>query len=225
MSIHSVYGVRARQRGVALVIVLLLLLTLSGLVLFSARNAGLSEAVARNELDAERARQAAESALRDAERDILMIAQIAGTPCARNNDVRPLYRPQEGWTANCQTGLCDTPPQAYTQSNWANGLNAEPWWPTRAPSFTNQWNNDETTKPVVGAGSCTTFVGGVPLGTFTGAPRITGVARQPEYLIEYVQRGAGQSDFMRITARGFGAFEQTQVVLQSYFRPPGIVVQ
>jgi type IV pilus assembly protein PilX len=199
------------------VIVLLLLITLSGLVLFSARNAGLSEGVARNELDAERARQAAESALRDAERDVMMQAQLPGTPCARA--ARPLYEVTAGYTANCQTGLCDTPAQVYEQSNWATGANADPWWPSRS-AWTNQWNNVETSKPVIGTGSCTTFVGGVPLGTFTGAPRIAGVARQPEYLLEYIQRGNGRADFMRITARGFGALEQTQVVLQSYYDVP-----
>jgi Tfp pilus assembly protein PilX len=43
------------------------------------------------------------------------------------------------------------------------------------------------------------------------------VARQPEYLIEYL--AAGNDKVMRITARGFGADINTEVVMQSYFRP------
>jgi type IV pilus assembly protein PilX len=38
----------------------------------------------------------------------------------------------------------------------------------------------------VNAANCNSFVGGVPLGTFTGTPALTGVVRQPEYVIEYL---------------------------------------
>lgn len=46
------------------------------------------------------------------------------------------------------------------------------------------------------------------------------MAHQPEYLIEIIERGSGRLPFFRITARGFGASENTEVVLQSYFQPP-----
>ena len=51
------------------------------------------------------------------------------------------------------------------------------------------------------------------------ATPIPGVAHQPEYLIELVSRGSNRLIFFRITARGFGASENTQVILQSYFQP------
>src|SRR5262245_56187524 len=54
------------QKGVALPVVLMFLLVITSLAIFSARYATMGEGMARNQLDAERARQAAESALRDA---------------------------------------------------------------------------------------------------------------------------------------------------------------
>ena len=56
----------------------------------------------------------------------------------------------------------------------------------------------------------------MPLGTFTGTPGVTGVSRQPEYLIEYMQRG--DDIYFRNTARGWGLDPNTEVVLQSYFK-------
>ena len=84
-----------------------------------------------------------------------------------------------------------------------------PWWPTAKQGL---WN-DGAVNPTA---DCN-FKGAVPLGTFTGAPKIQGVAAQPEYIIEYLARGDDM--MMRITARGFGADRNTETVLQSYFRP------
>ena len=85
--------------------------------------------------------------------------------------------------------------------------------------------------------NCASFIGGVPLGTYTGVPAVRGVAKQPEYLIEVFRRkhvrinleetqvtSTGEkanqwSTMYRITARGFGYSRRTQVVLQSVFFP------
>ena len=205
-----------RSRGVAMVTVLLLLLVITGLTIFSARYATLGEGMARNQLDAERARQAAESALRDAERDLMLAdgAAPAGALCPRAA-VRPVFRNFSAFTTTCSAGQCATPDIAYTQSDYSTSANAEPWWPAGNGGL---WNNNFDAKPRGSSASCT-FNGGVPLGTYTGAAALAGVARQPEYLIEIVRRASGRLVFFRITARGFGVSERTQVVLQSYFQP------
>jgi type IV pilus assembly protein PilX len=212
-SILSRFG----HSGIALPIVLMILLAITGLALFSARYATLGERSARNQLDSERARQAAESALRDAERDILLEtgAQLPGAPCARGVS-RPDVITSE-YQATCPKGQCDGLAVNYSQANWSSGSDAEPWWPEDKGG---RWNNDFANKPRRGSSAnCSTFLGGVPLGTYTGVASISGVARQPEYLIEFIPRGNFTNVIFRITARGFGASEQTQIVMQSYFRP------
>jgi type IV pilus assembly protein PilX len=207
----------SRQRGVGLPVVLMILLAITGLTLYSARNATLSESTARNQLDMERARQAAESALRDAERDIRLEASAApaGAPCQRA--VRPSYTAFSTFTSDCAAGQCEGLEAAFSSGNWSTGSNAESWWPVAQGG---RWNNNLSSKPRRGSSAnCTTFIGAVPLGTFTGVPLIAGVSQQPEYLVELIDRGDGRNTFFRITARGFGASPQTQVVLQTYFRP------
>lgn len=208
---------RRPEQGVALAVVLMFLLVITGLALFSARYATMGESMARNQLDAERARQAAESALRDAERDLMLTgAAVTGALCDRSA-VRPVFMNFSAFTAACPGGQCALPEAAYTGADWNSSThaNAMPWWPEANGGV---WNNSFDTKPRGTSASCT-FNGGVPIGTYTGAAAIAGVARQPEYLIEVFSRGSSRLIFFRITARGFGASEATQVVLQSYFQP------
>jgi type IV pilus assembly protein PilX len=208
------------ERGVALVVVLMFLLVLTSLAVFSARYATLGESMARNQLDQERARQAAEAALRDAERDLLLpqVGLPPGARCDRTPD-RPVVLRTALFSADCVRGQCAPGTDVPEISNWNNtAANAEVWWPA---SKQGQWNNNAASKPraATGTANCA-FTGGVPVGTFTGAAEVAGVARQPEYLIEYFQRGSGRgADFFRITARGFGQNATTEVVLQSYFQP------
>lgn len=209
---------RAKASGIALVVVLMFLLVLTSLAIFSARYATLGENMARNQLDQERARQAAEAALRDAERDLLLpqTGRPPNSRCDRGPD-RPVVLRVAAFTGDCLRGQCAPPPLGATQANWATRANAEVWWPGNG----GQWNNTPANKPSVANGVNTNcaFTGGVPLGTFTGAPELVGVARQPEYLIEFFSRANGTADFFRITARGFGLNATTEVVVQTYFRP------
>lgn len=209
-------GGACSQRGVAMAVVLMFLLIITGLALFSARYATMGESMARNQLDAERARQAAESALRDAERDLLLADGVlpSGALCDRSS-VRPVFANFSAFSNSCPQGQCAMAANTYTSSDYSDGSNAEPWWPAAQGGL---WNNNFDSKPRGTTPSCT-FTGGVPLGTFTGAAAIAGVARQPEYLIELIRRGGGRVVYFRITARGFGTSERTQVVLQSYFQP------
>lgn len=202
-----------KQNGVALFVVMMFVIILSGMAAFSVRNATLGEKLARNQLDRSIAVQAAEAALRDAERDLFLRVKPAAALCDRIARLeRPAstttFIPKGNWSSTCTAGQCMFDSSAYT-------LGAAPWRPSdptsNVPSV-NIWNNDSTTK----SGAQCNFTGGVPLGKFTGAAPFLGVAKQPEYLMEYFQ--VGRSNIVRVTARGFGADPNTEVVLQSEVR-------
>lgn len=210
------------ERGVSLIVVLMFVFAISGITIWAARQAMLGEGMARNQLDMEVARQAAETALRDAERDIMNMndAVLTNASCSRGRD-----RPPQAtdFTATCARGLCIANEAVYAASTWNAATVTEPWWPTGRGG---RWNNDFSTKPSrepVNNNNCNNFTGGVPLGTFTGMAAIKGVAVQPEYLIEYFRRSSSvtyqPTNYYRITARGFGYRLRTQVVLQTIFVP------
>lgn len=201
----------AAQRGLALVIVLVFIVILSGIAAFAVRRVMFGEHIARNVLDMEVARQAAEAALRDAERDISLADDVTGAACPRGDDrpIKSAYS-EPNFGTDCPRGQCrfgeQTPASYYADSNAKSKTNPEPWWP--ADSGGVGWK----ASPPSGCA----FSGGVPLGTFTGTPGVKGVSRQPEYLIEYMQRG--EEIYFRNTARGWGLDPNTEVVLQSYFK-------
>lgn len=228
-----------RTRGMALVVVLLFLVVITGATIWSVRLSTMAEGSARNQLDAEIARQAAESALRDAERDIINTSTTLLTNASCNRGLGQ-FNPND-FKTDCTNGLCLKTDANYSTSNWADASStntsvAEPWWPKSKGGL---WNDDFSNKP--GRSPVTTdhcsFTGGVPLGTYTGTPAIRGVAVQPEYMIEVFRRKnvrinvaepmvvqTGQSanqwsTMYRITARGFGYSQRTQVLLQSIFFP------
>lgn len=227
------------QRGFALVFVMLLLVAITGVTLWMVKQSTLSEGVARNQQDQEVARQAAESALRDAERDILNFESGLRTNASCSRGVQEL-NPND-FSSTCKGGLCYMADANYTSTDWSaasknNTSVAEPWWPTGKGGL---WNDDFDSKPgrsPVTNKNCD-FTGGVPLGTYTGVAALTGVAVQPEYLIEIFRRknvrmnldetlvtsqgqDANQWSYMyRVTARGFGYSQRTQVVLQTIYFP------
>ena len=216
---------KTRESGLALVIVMIFLTAITGITIWAVRQSLLGEGMARNELDQVVARQAAEAALRDAERDIQNLSSsiLANASCTRGQE--PPLR-NKGFTETCTSGLCNINQDVYATASWsaASSANAEPWWPSDKGG---QWNNTFGDKPDRAAStldtSHCTFTGGVPFGTFTGAKYITGVAVQPEYLIEYFSRVSRVSlqptPHYRITARGFGYTQRTQIVLQTIFVP------
>ena len=96
------------QNGVALVMVLVFLVILTGASVWGVRQSLLSEGMARNQLDQEVARDAAESALRDAERDVFFPSMTTAT------------------NASCSRGVVDLSKVAFT----AGGFKSEvqhPW--------------------------------------------------------------------------------------------------
>jgi type IV pilus assembly protein PilX len=114
------------------------------------------------------------------------------------------------WTTDCRKGQCLSPTTYLATSNYVTGTNPQPWWPASKDGL---WGDNEAI-PV----GCD-FDGGIPIGTFTGTPNINGVARQPEYMLEWIDRAT--DTLIRVTARGFGADINTEVVLQTYVKPPG----
>lgn len=242
------------QAGVALVVVLIFMLALSAIAIFAARNATMGERQARNETEYQVARQAAEAALRDAERELYPDPAVVPptTPaCSRAaSQLRSGSRiiSSDEFTSSCLGGQCLMPPARYAVA-WVGatkdtGTNpGEPWWPISKGGL---WEAKGTT--------CATYSGPVPLGRYTGVPPLIGVSKQPDYLIEYldspiqdtalVNKGfqcitpligvavalaaADQTAaalppplmgcyIFRITARGFGLSDNTEVMMQSYF--------
>lgn len=229
MHMKQVYK-QTSQRGVALITVMLFLIALTGLAVWTARQSLLGEGMARNQLDRVAATQAAEAALRDAERDltILQSAIRTGASCTRSREGPPK---SYEFTGDCALGYCYKEEANYGTSNWSTATTAlktvaESWWPVNKGG---DWNNTfadkpDRTKATADLTHCN-FKGGVPLGTFTGIPPITGVAVQPEYLVELYDRTKvstvtkQEEPVYRITARGFGFTQRTQVVLQTIFVP------
>ena len=218
---------RSSTQGIALPMVLMFLLVITILGTLGIRHATVGEKLTRNQLDYEVARQAAEAALRDGERDLMLTlsTRLPNALCPRNDD-RPLAGKarQPNFDENCPRGQCRYELTYYDSSNYTASpvANPEPWWPT-VNDKNGRWDGDPagpvSAKPSDATGIDTncTFDGSVPLGTFTGVARLSGVARQPEYIMEYLKRGNDQ--LVRVTARGFGADINTEVVLQSYFSP------
>lgn len=215
--------------GMSLPIVLMFLLVTSLLASVGIRRATLGEAMSRNQIELETARQAAEAALRDAERDLRDQTGALRTNalCARGAE-RPTRSNLVGtFDSLCLRGQCYFEQSYYAASKYQQSktnlatTNPQPWWPTtdgKGGTKGGLWNNTFANKPSDAAGTnanCT-FNGAVPLGTFTGSARIAAVARQPEYLIELFV--LTDDTFMRVTARGFGTDQNTEVVMQSYFR-------
>ena len=223
---------KIKNRGVALITVMLFLIALTGLAVWTARQSLLGEGMARNQLDRAVATQAAEAALRDAERDLTTLASSIRTnaSCARSSRDGPPNVAE--FSTDCASGYCIKDSESdYAKSNWSlatssNKSVAESWWPTGKGG---DWNNTFSDKPnrtavTLDTTHCT-FNGGVPLGTYTGVAPITGVAIQPEYLVELYNMTKispvtkQEEKVYRITARGFGYTQRTQVVLQTIFIP------
>ena len=112
-----------------------------------------------------------------------------GAICTRGGVLRtedPVISDAE-FTDACLGGQCKLPGSRYgvAWNSASTSTPGEPWWPT---SKGGAWSDYFATKSpnTTTAPSCSTFTGGVPLGLFTGATPMTGVARQPEYLIEFL---------------------------------------
>jgi len=179
---------RPKQSGVALIVVLIFMLALSAIAIFASRNATMGERQARNETEYQIARQAAEAALRDGERDLYPDPAVPAptTPaCTRAGSVFRTHDrvvSADEFTAACLGGQCWVPVARYGVA-WddpditvASGSKpGEPWWPISKGGL---WTPSGS--------ACADYAGPVPLGRYTGVAPLIGVSKQPDYLIEYL---------------------------------------
>ncbi|MBK6865934.1 MAG: pilus assembly protein [Ideonella sp.] len=188
------------QRGVTLVIVLMLLVVVTLLGVGAARMAMLAERSARNDRDYQVAWQAAEAALMDAQFDIR-------GPNASASQRMDLF--DQNNTSVFQPGCNTTAPYLGLCEPAVEG--AKPVWAT--VDFTD----DDRTTVEYGTYTGRTFDAGS-----------TGVrpARAPRYMIEWVpdttpggNAASGSKPIIyRVTAMGFGTREDVQVVMQMAFK-------
>lgn len=187
----------ARQGGMVLVIGLIFLLLLTMIGTSAIRTTSLDERMAENLRDRNLAFQAAEAALRDAERDL-------------NNRVATYARGISGFTdftADCgastgdvsDDGLCYNGPSAdYTTPIWTTV--------------------DMTAAPSVEYGQ---FTGGTASPSNPDyLPDLPNLSAQPRYIIEGIHRtvtGCADDRNYRITARAQGASANTVVWLQATY--------
>lgn len=187
-----------KQAGVVLFTVLVFLVALTLLALTSLRGSTLGERLARNSVDKTLATQAAEAALRDAQADILWV-KADGTTCppgaaaaiagCRDNTQRPIIGEKH---QGWQGDATCSNGQCF--ANPKVGFTSPVW------QDGNQWNK------------------AVSYGRYTGANPLPSVSKQPVYLIEGFWIAARWQAF-RITAIGYGADQNTQVMVQSVFKP------
>jgi type IV pilus assembly protein PilX len=194
MNQHSTHCLRRRERGFSLITTLVLLVIASLLGVAASQLVLMSERSSRYDRDRLIAFQAAEAALLDAEMDIRGPGSIRAA----------LFSPLSitGFEEGCSTssttrGMC-----------LPSGLNEKPVWAN--VSFTD---SDRT----------------VEFGEYTGRQYAAGnsgvqPARAPRYLIEVIEDHSPGGNtgvtrhLYRVSAVGFGPREETQVMLQMFFR-------
>lgn len=205
------------QDGVSLIVTMVMMLVLAGLGLAAMRNSTLQERMANNLRDRNIALQAAELALRDAERDLGSLKADGTTFCpAGSTGCRPVgERP---------TAASDRP------GYWAWSSALRPYWTPSCPNG-QCYDNSTGTLPVWNetvadwSGTDATKKPTVAYGTYTGATALTVVPMQPRYIIEIFPASpdpyglSTQRVTFRITARAVGQNPNTIVILQSVSSP------
>lgn len=193
-----------RERGAILIITLMFLVLLTIVGVASISSSTLEEKMAGNMREQANAFQAAESALRDAEIDL-----ETGIGGAGNRDA------QLGIVASVGPPIVNAYFDTVCSAAFTNGVCRQP----AAPAGTFQveivtaagWNWIDNDKTVV-------------YGRYTGAAQLTGLFRQPRYVIEYLAEkdvaGVPITRHFRISARGWGANENTTVTLQTVYKMP-----
>ncbi|WP_151637369.1 pilus assembly PilX family protein [Noviherbaspirillum aerium] len=186
----------------SLVVSLLMLIVILLLGTSAAQIALQAEKSSRNDRDRQVAFQAAEAALMDAEMDI----EHSPDPARSRSDIFSSEDMQSFPESGCNAGISSVKLGLCAPSR----PDAKPAW--AEVDFLDKSANAST----------------VPYGQFTGASFQTGAGplpdRSPRYIIEpmmfnYKGHSAEKpSVFYRITAIGFGMREETQVVLQTYYR-------
>jgi len=193
------FHIRRQQNGIVLVCALIFITLLALGTWYSVEYATQASKIALYEQEQLTARAAAEAALNDAQQDLAMANATlppSAAMCARNGSLRSATpamtatefvgfdRPAASAINSCSNGQC-APSQtqiAMTYSTANTGTPGLPWWPQSKGGI---WNDDFKTYPQP-YNCALTYTGATPLGFYTGASMVAGVARQPEYIIEYI---------------------------------------
>ncbi len=228
------------QRGFVLVTALIFLIVLSVLGVMAMRGSFMEEKMSANDRERAIAREYAELALRDAERDILGLrfdgTYCVAAPCStlRPAGTRPVNAADAGnfWVA-ANPAVDDA---ALDDGGRTVGVESQGVYTAFSADACGRpvweganWEDGITTRTC--GGTIANPVPTVPYGTFTDAPfdAPNGVV-PPRYLIEMFKAGdlqgfsAGNKLFFRITAVGFGQTVspfggRTSVTLQTVFSP------
>jgi type IV pilus assembly protein PilX len=214
-----------KQHGIVLVWALIFMTLLALGTWYAVEYATQASKIASNEQEQLTARAAAEAALNDAQQDLSIAdgsMKVSGALCARNGLLRtttPLISTAEfpgsnnptGNLANaCANGQC-APNSVQIDMPFASATKDKPgaaWWPQSKGGI---WNDDFKTYPTTF--TCTSsYTGATPLGFYTGASNLQSVARQPEYIIEYIDPSL-YSNFLPNIASGVEINFQCQVPL------------
>ena len=195
---------RARQQGVALLVILLLSAVAGMLALSQANSLGGLFRSARDERDLSIALQAAEAALRDAEADVACMAW-------KNGLLVQVLSPDttNAYCVSIAPHCSQMMPTADGSGIRLLGTNPS------APPVEVDWT--------VARGACAVGTCAVELGAKTGAPTIQGVSNQPRYHVDAFDvavTGTGEpTPLFRITARGYGGSGETVSEVQEVYRP------
>jgi type IV pilus assembly protein PilX len=184
-----------RQQGFVLVTAVMLMVILTIVILSMLRTTILEERMVGNSRDWNNAFQAAEAALRDAEREILIGSRVSG---------------QTGFVAGCSsTGLC-------LPNTCQSSANCSPIWIQLTDSG---WKSGTGTSKSLAYGSQTSAAA---LPGFSAQPRYIIEALSVTTGTNSAKTtpgGATTSTLYRVTAVGFGLNTSSRVMLQSVIRP------
>lgn len=185
------YSNKRRQSGSALIIGLTILMVILILGTAGMRTTIMEEKMAGNVRDYNIAFQAAESALKDGEVDVLNVDPVNNNPLAGRS---PSFPADDDFSTDCnvadsqRNGLCL--PSTTSQPKW----------------LTIDWKAS-TNKPYRQYGDHTTIDG-------VDTPLLPSVSAQPRYIIEFLGSGGGSlaiggaprpvNKYYRVTAQGYG---------------------
>jgi type IV pilus assembly protein PilX len=181
---------QSRQSGAALITGLIFLVVLTMIGITAARMSTLEERMSGNMRDRSIAMQAAELALRDAERDIQALGTAVRTTPISGISHFVANCNQDGTSNTFDDGLCYNGPAGYGVAIWTTA--------------------NMTAAPSVAYGR---FTGATAIAGLSAQPRyvIEGIRKTPP--------GGGELFYYRITVRAQGANPNTVVWLQEVFRP------
>lgn len=228
-----------RQQGFVLVTALVFLIVLSTLGVMALRGSLFEERMAANDRDRAIAREYAEMALRDAERDIMGLRFdgqfCAAVPCGtlRTDGTRPKAAADANfWGFHTAT----LPETALINGGLGQSVNLQGVYHSDSATACGMpvWSGANWEDGAAPARSCAGTIGAavptIPYGRFTDAPFVApqGIT-PPRYLIEvfpgqpFLLSSSTSKVFFRITAVGFGRTTgpagRTSVTLQSVFSP------